>query len=138
MIVVEDLAVKNMQRREASAASVQNGSLARHIGQAGWNQIARRPRDKCEWYGRTLVIADKWFPSSQRCSQCGHVDGKKPIGMRDWTCSGCGTCHDRDINAAKNLSRVGQTRIERIEANASEAPGDLGKPDAFDVVGSGR
>ncbi|WP_423824356.1 zinc ribbon domain-containing protein [Salinibacter ruber] len=82
----------------------QNGSLARHIGQAGWSQIVRRLRDKCEWYGRTLVIADKWFPSSQRCSKCGHVSGKKPLDVRDWTCSECGTCHDRDINAAKNLS----------------------------------
>ncbi|WP_272509640.1 zinc ribbon domain-containing protein [Salinibacter ruber] len=93
-----------MQRRGASAASVQNGSLARHISQAGWNQIIRRLRDKCEWHRRTLVIVDKWFPSSQRCSECGHVDGKKPLGVRDWTCSECGTCHDRDINAAKNLS----------------------------------
>jgi putative transposase len=121
VIVVEDLSVKNMQ---------QNGKLARHIGQAGWNQIVRRLRDKCGWYGRTLVIADKCFPSSQRCSKCGHVGGKKPLDVRDWTCSECGTHHDRDINAAKNLSRVGQTRIH--------APGDLGKPDAFEVVGSGR
>ncbi|WP_112903255.1 RNA-guided endonuclease InsQ/TnpB family protein [Salinibacter ruber] len=121
VIVVEDLSVKSMQ---------QNGSLARHIGQAGWSQIVRRLRDKCEWYGRTLVIADKWFPSSQRCSECGHIGGKKPLGVRDWTCSECGEDHDRDINAAKNLSRVGQTRIQ--------APGDLGKPDAFEVVGSGR
>ena len=126
VIVVEDLSVKAMQ---------QNGNLARHIGQAGWGQIVRRLRDKCEWYGRTLVIADKWFPSSQRCSECGHVDGKKPLDVRDWTCPECGEHHDRDINAAKNLSRVGQTRIE---ANASEAPGDLGEPDAFEVVGSGR
>ncbi len=121
VIVVEDLSVKNMQ---------QNENLARHIGQAGWNQIVRRLRDKCEWYGRTLVIADKWFPSSQRCSECGHVDGEKPLEVRSWTCSECDAEHDRDINAAKNLSRVGQTRIQ--------APGDLGKPDAFEVVGSGR
>ncbi len=97
VIVVEDLSVKNMQ---------QNGKLARHITQAGWSQIVRRLRDKCEWYGRTLVIADKWFPSSQRCSECGHVDGKKPLGVRDWTCSECGAHHDRDINAAKNLIPV--------------------------------
>ncbi len=121
VIVVEDLSVKSMQ---------QNGSLARHIGQAGWSQIVRRLRDKCEWYGRTLVIADKWFPSSQRCSECGHIGGKKPLDVRDWTCSECGEDHDRDINAAKNLSRVGQTRIQ--------APGDLAGPDAFEVVGSGR
>lgn len=119
VIVVEDLSVKNMQ---------QNGNLARYIGQTGWNQIVRRLRDKCEWYGRTLVIADKWFPSSQRCSECGHVGDKRPLDVRDWTCSECGEYHDRDINAAKNLSRVGQTRIQ--------APGQLDKTDAFEVVGT--
>ncbi|MGM0705221.1 MAG: zinc ribbon domain-containing protein [Bacteroidota bacterium] len=91
----------------------QNGKLARHIGQAGWNQIVRRLRDKCEWYGRTLVIADKWFPSSQRCSECGHVDGKKSLDVRDWTCSECRTHHDRDINAAKNRSR--HRKLSRAE-----------------------
>ena len=126
VIVVENLSVKNMQ---------QNGRLARHITQAGWSQIVRRLRDKCEWYGRTLVIADKWFPSTKRCSACGHIGESKPLDVREWTCSECGTHHDRDINAAKNLSRVGQTRTEAI---ASKAPGDLGKPDAFEVVGSGR
>jgi putative transposase len=118
-IVVENLSGKNTQK---------NGSLARHIGQAGWGQIVRGFRDKCAWYGRTLVIADKWFPSSQRCSECGHVDGKKPLDVRDWKCGKCGTQHDRDINAAKNLSRVGQPRIQ--------SPGQLGKPGAFEVVGS--
>ncbi|MBB4062438.1 RNA-guided endonuclease InsQ/TnpB family protein [Salinibacter ruber] len=117
VIVVEDLSVKNMQ---------QNGRLARHITQAGWSQIVRRLRDKCKWYGRTLVIADKWFPSSQRCSECGHIDGKKPLDVRDWTCSECGQHHDRDINAAKNLSRVGQTRIQ--------APETLPKSESFEIV----
>jgi putative transposase len=121
VIVVENLSVKNMQ---------QNGKLARHITQAGWSQIVRRLRDKCKWYGRTLVIADKWFPSTKRCSACGHIGESKPLDVREWTCSECGSHHDRDVNAAKNLSRVGQTRIQ--------APGDLGKPDAFEVVGSGR
>ncbi|WP_205451069.1 RNA-guided endonuclease InsQ/TnpB family protein [Salinibacter ruber] len=117
VIVVEDLSVKNMQ---------QNGRLARHITQAGWSQIVRRLRDKCKWYGRTLVIADKWFPSSQRCSECGHIDGKKPLERRSWTCSECGQHHDRDINAAKNLSRVGQTRIQ--------APETLPKSESFEIV----
>ena len=121
VIVVENLSVKNMQ---------QNGRLARHIKQAGWGQIVRRLREKCEWYGRTLVVAGKWFPSTKRCSACGHIGESKPLDVREWTCSECGSHHDRDINAAKNLSRVGQTRIQ--------APGDLGKPDAFEVVGSGR
>ena len=58
----------------------------------------------------------------------GRPTDKKPLGVRDWTCSECGTHHDRDINAAKNLSRVGQIRIQ--------APGQLDKTDAFEVVGT--
>jgi len=72
-IVVENLSGKNTQK---------NGSLARHIAQAGWGQIVRRFRDKCAWSRRALVIADKWFPSSQRCSECGHAYGKKPLDER--------------------------------------------------------
>ncbi len=74
-----------------------------------------------------------WFPFSQRCWQCGHVDGKKRLGVRDWTCSECRTRHDSDINAAKNLSRIGQPRTDAL---ASKAPGQRGAPDAFEGVGT--
>ena len=74
-----------------------------------------------------------WAPSSQRCWQCEHVDGKKPLGVRDWTCSECGTHHGKDINAAKNLSRVGPPRTDAL---ASKAPGQRGTPDAFGGVGT--
>jgi len=121
VIVVEGLAVKNMMA---------NDKLARHIGSAGWRKIISRLKDKCKWYGRTLVIANQWFPSSQLCSSCSWQYEDLSRDEREWTCSGCGCVHGRDVNAAKNLSRVGQTRIH--------APGDLDKPDAFTVVGTDR
>lgn len=121
VIVVETLAVKNMQ---------QNRHLSRAIGSAGWRTLTQRLEDKCEWYGRTLVKADRWFPSSKRCSACHHRKEDMPLSVREWACPECGIIHDRDINAAKNLSRVGQTRIN--------APGDLDKTDAFTVVGTDR
>jgi len=64
VIVVEDLSVENMQRRGASAASVQNGKLPRHITQVGWARLSAVPKTNANGTGRTLVTADNWFPSS--------------------------------------------------------------------------
>lgn len=131
VITVETLAVKNMQRRAASAAPVKNRSLAKAISDAAWGEFVRQLEYKCEWYGKTLVKVDRWFPSTKRCSDCGHVGERKPLHVREWTCTECGCVHDRDVNAAKNLSRVGQARIK--------APGDQRKTSgAFELHGSGR
>jgi len=148
VITVETLAVKNMQRRAASAAPVKNRSLAKAISDAAWGEFTRQLEYKCEWYGKTLVKVDRWFPSTKRCSDCGHVGERKPLHVREWTCTECGCVHDRcvhdrDVNAAKNLSntvknlsRVGQARIEAI---ASKAPGDQRKTSgASRLHGSGR
>lgn len=97
-IVVEDLAVVNM---------VKNPKLARSISDATWGELIRQLDYKCQWYGRTLVKIDRWFPSSKRCGHCGHVVDKLPLSIREWTCPKCGTVHDRDINAAKNILAAG-------------------------------
>lgn len=121
VITVETLAVKNMQK---------NRSLAKAISDAAWSEFVRQLEYKAEWYGKTLVKVDRWFPSTKRCSDCGHVGESKPLHVREWTCTECGCVHDRDVNAAKNLSRVGQARIK--------APGHLRKTDgAFELHGSG-
>ena len=60
---------------------------------------------KCDRYNRQLVIVDRWFASSQKCSVCGFKGGKKELNVREWTCLGCGTVHDRDVNAAKNIEQ---------------------------------
>jgi putative transposase len=93
-IAVEDLAVKNM---------LKNHKLAQAIADASWSLVVRQLEYKCQWYGRTLVKIDRWFPSSKRCGNCGHVVDKLPLDVREWDCPECGTHHDRDINAAQNI-----------------------------------
>ena len=99
-ICVESLAVKNM---------VRNHSLARAISDAGWGEFVRQLAYKAQWYGRTLVKIDRWYPSSKRCFECGHVLNSLALDVREWTCPECGVCHDRDVNAAKNICAVGLT-----------------------------
>ncbi|MFF1401270.1 RNA-guided endonuclease InsQ/TnpB family protein, partial [Streptomyces sp. NPDC058287] len=62
---------------------------------------------KAAWYGRNLVVVDRWFPSSRLCSHCGMLASKMPLDVRTWTCEGCGTTHDRDVNAARNVKAAG-------------------------------
>ena len=99
MVVMEDLAVRNM---------VRNRSLARAISGCGWREFRRQIEYKCERYGRTLVVTGRWYPSSKTCSACGHLLAELSLSTRHWTCPGCGTRHDRDINAAKNILAAGQ------------------------------
>jgi putative transposase len=99
-IAVEDLAVKNM---------IKNPKLARHIADAAWGELVRQLEYKARWYGRNLVKIDRWFPSSKRCGSCGHIVDKLPLSIREWNCPKCGTHHDRDINAARNILAVGHT-----------------------------
>ncbi len=98
-IVVENLTVRNL---------VNNRSLARSISDAGWGELVRQLEYKCQWYGRELVKIDRFFPSSKRCGNCGFVIDKLPLSIRKWTCPECGTIHDRDINAARNILAAGQ------------------------------
>jgi len=93
-IAVEHLAVKNMMK---------NRKLSAAIADASWSELVRQLEYKCQWYGRTLVKIDRWFPSSKRCGNCGHVVDKLPLDVREWDCPECGTHHDRDINAANNI-----------------------------------
>jgi putative transposase len=97
-IVVEDLAVKNM---------VKNHKLARAISDASWGELVRQLTYKAVWYGRNLVKIDRWFPSSKRCGNCGHIVDKLGLSIREWTCSKCGAVHDRDLNAANNILAAG-------------------------------
>ncbi|MEG4588851.1 RNA-guided endonuclease TnpB family protein [Microcoleus sp. MOSTC5] len=97
-IAVEDLAVKNM---------VKNPKLALAISNCAWGELLRQLEYKCEWYGRTLVEIDRWFPSSKRCSNCGYVAEKMPLGVREWECPSCGVVHDRDVNASVNILAAG-------------------------------
>ncbi|MFF2848898.1 RNA-guided endonuclease InsQ/TnpB family protein [Streptomyces sp. NPDC058001] len=96
-LVIEDLTVRNM---------VKNRSLARAISDAAWRELRSMLEYKCAWYGRNLVVVDRWFPSSKLCSTCGALADKMPLSVRTWTCA-CGAFHDRDVNAAQNLLAAG-------------------------------
>jgi IS605 OrfB family transposase len=90
-----------------NVAGLGRSKLAKSVHDAGWGQFTRMLEYKAELYGRTLLKADPWYPSSQVCSACGRRDGPKPPMVRAWTCSGCGTTHDRDLNAARNILAAG-------------------------------
>lgn len=95
-LAVEDLNISGL---------VKNRKLSRAISDAGWSKFKTMLAAKCDKYGRDLTIVDRWFASSQVCSCCGQSGGKKELDVREWTCLFCNTIHDRDINAAQNLSR---------------------------------
>jgi putative transposase len=96
-VVIEDLTVRNL---------VKNARLARAVSDAAWRELRGMLEYKCAWYGRELVVIDRWFPSSKLCGSCGTIRTKLPLNVRTWTCE-CGTVHDRDANAAKNILAAG-------------------------------
>jgi putative transposase len=102
-VYVEDLCVKGLARTR----------LAKSVHDAGWGMFTRMLEEKATRYGRTFVKVDRFFPSSRLCSVCGVIDGPKPLSVRTWTCV-CGTAHDRDVNAARNILAAG--RAERLNA----------------------
>ena len=98
VIAVEDLAVRNM---------VRNRPLARAISCTGWAELRSMLEYKAQRADRTLVAVDRWYPSSKTCSGCGHLLTSLSLSTRTWQCPSCGTRHDRDINAAKNILAAG-------------------------------
>ncbi|RKN12154.1 RNA-guided endonuclease InsQ/TnpB family protein [Streptomyces radicis] len=96
-VVIEDLTVRNL---------LKNGRLARAISDAAWTELRFMLEYKCAWYGRELVVIDRWFPSSRLCGACGTVREKLPLNVRTWTCD-CGAVHDRDVNAARTILAAG-------------------------------
>ncbi len=118
LIVIEDLNVTGMTRRpkprpdgrsgyQRNGAAAKSG-LAKSVLDAGLGGFRRQLEYKAERAGRTLVVIDRWYPSSKTCSACGHLLEKLSLSTRHWSCPSCGTRHDRDVNAAKNIFAAGR------------------------------
>jgi putative transposase len=96
-IGIEDLNVKGM---------LGNRHLARAIADMGFYELRRQLEYKAAWRGGQVVLVDRWYPSSKLCSCCGYRLEALDLGVRHWTCPGCGASNDRDVNAAINLKNV--------------------------------
>ena len=119
VLVVEDLAVRDMTRRPAPrpdpdrpGAHLPNGAAAKaglnkSIHDAGWGEFRRQLEYKAARHGRRLIVIDRWYPSSKTCSACGRLLSDLSLKTRHWSCPSCRTRHDRDINAAKNILAAG-------------------------------
>lgn len=112
VIVVENLAVKNM---------VKNGKLAKSINDAGWGQFCTMLKYKAEWAGKTYIEVERFFPSSKTCNNCLYQRDKLTLDIRSWQCPNCQTLHDRDINAALNIRDEGLRILRCDPARVSRA-----------------
>jgi len=108
-VYAEDIAVAGLARTR----------LAKSVHDAGWSQLLRLIEEKCERHARYFARIGRFEPTSQVCSACGAKDGPKPLAVRTWTCGACGTAHDRDVNAARNVLALGQR--ERVNAFGGSA-----------------
>lgn len=110
-IAVEDLNVAGM---------IKNRKLSKSISDASWSTFVSMLSYKCDWYGKMLVKIDRFFPSSKTCSNCGDKLDSLTLNTREWTCSSCGSHHDRDLNAAINILKKGWLDTANQELTSAE------------------
>ena len=115
IICIEDLNVKGM---------LKNHKLAKSIADCSFSMIRKMLEYKCQWYNRKLVVIDRWSPTSKKCNCCGHIMKDWNLGIREWDCPNCGTYHDRDINAAKNILDESMKILDTVETTDSACGGD--------------
>ena len=101
IIAIEDLNVKALAR----------GMHSRAIQDAAFGEIRRQLRYKSDPAGRVLLEVPRYFASSKTCSECGHAINEPRLDRRKWACPNCGTCHDRDVNAARSILHEAMRRV---------------------------
>jgi putative transposase len=97
-LILEDLSVKDM---------MSDHKLAKSIADCSWSELVRQITYKANWYGRTVVKIDRYFPSSKTCNHCGYINDSLSLNDREWECSRCQRLLDRDYNASLNILRQG-------------------------------
>lgn len=120
-IICETLDIQSLMQRlepiqDEHGTYVKNGQsqhskLVKSIQDASWYEFFRQLAYKSAWYGRDFIQVPVDFPSTKMCSTCLEITGSDDLKIRSWTCTRCGTHHDRDINAAKNIKRQGLTML---------------------------
>ena len=111
VIALEDLNVSGL---------LKNRKLSRAISQAGWREFRTMCEAKSDKFGREFVVISKWEPTSQICSDCAYRWGKLDLKVREIVCMNCGTHHDRDDNASKNIEQVGVGHIHDSKRTGRE------------------
>ena len=113
VIVLEDLNIKGM---------VKNRHLSKSIQDASWGAFGAQLAYKADWYGREVFKVDRFFPSSKTCPVCGYINKGLRLSDRKWTCPECGTEHDRDVAASRNLFLEGLKKVGRVSPEPAYEP----------------
>ena len=114
VLVIEDLHVSGM---------LKNHHLAQAIGDVGFAEFKRQLLYKASWYGARVILADRWEPSSKRCSGCGWIDVDLTLSDRIFHCEQCGLGRDRDLNAAINLAQLAGSSSDSLNACGAVSAG---------------
>ncbi len=94
---------------------VKSRKLAKAISGAAWGEVARQLEYKTLWYSRALIKVDRFYAGSQTCDVCGYKNSEtRNPTVREWDCPNCGTHHDRDINAARNIPEEGLRIVNAV------------------------
>ena len=125
-VAVEDLAVKGLARTR----------MAKSVHDAGWSTFVHMLEYKAQLYGRAFHRIGRFEPTSQMCSACGIKEGPKPLNVREWTCSGCGMTHDRDVNAAVNVARAAGLAVTACGAQVRPGPVPAQRSEAGTLPGA--
>jgi len=107
---------------------MKNRKLSKSLADASLSELHRVLDYKCKWLGINLIKADRWFPSSRRCNDCGSINKELKLADREWACNECGVVHDRDFNASMNLRDYPVLNFSTVSSTGINASGETVRP----------